>query len=436
MYTINWRNKFFDFSLFVLAFIIPFPFICATIAIWLMVLAWIIQGDFKTKLKYFVKPTYLLWILYFLLFAISYFYSDNKTASLKDLERKLSFVILPLVVATGISINKKNLEYLFLSFILGISTVAIYCIVNASYQYGITHNKSFFFYHTLVSNFDANAVYMSFYTLFAVFLLLFFKWSIFFQNKKSIFRWLLFGLIFTFLILLSCRLLIAIFFLLLLAYAVKLLFQPGKELLIKKAVLIITVLIIGCLIAFTNNPVSKRYKDLKSNNIGMVFEKDYKTKTFRVDYLTVRPFIWRICLQNIVEKNLWWTGCGNGDIYDLQNQKMADLGVEELRNENRQKSPLYSIAIHNMYLQSLMMIGISGLIVLTMIVFVPFLFLKRIDYKFIFLAFHISAAMFMMQESVLQTQAGIVYYVLFSVIYWNFYYSLRNIKHSAATLRT
>lgn len=194
------------------------------------------------------------------------------------------------------------------------------------------------------------------------------------------------------------------------------------------AISLILALVVG--IFFTGNPVKQRYKDVEQNNFQLLFEKDYRNKTLRLNNLTIRLFVWRVALQNIKEKNLWLTGCGNGSVHDIQNQKMKDLGLTEFQTEHP-TTGLYNMNLHNMYLQSLLMLGIPGLLCFLAIVIVPFFYMKRIDNNIVFVLFQIVASLFMLQEAALQTQAGIIYFTFFSQIFWNLYYSsvkMRSLK--------
>jgi len=85
--------------------------------------------------------------------------------------------------------------------------------------------------------------------------------------------------------------------------------------------------------------------------------------------------------------------------------------------ENR--SDLFNVNLHNMYVQSLFMLGIPGLAVFLAIMLGPFFALRYIREKTIFLIFQITAILFMMQESALQTHAGIVFFTFFSQVFWN-----------------
>lgn len=429
----NWRNKIFNGALCLVAFVMSFPFNIEAVAIWTLIAAWLVQGDLKNKVKELSKPGYLLWILYFFLFALSISYSENKNEGIKDVVLKLSFIVFPVVIGTGIFLNKKTLENLFFWFIAGLTLTAAFCIGRACWLYYLSHDETYFFYHILVDALDSNAVYMSFYVFLSLFLLLFFEWQMFFNGKNRKWKWILTILLFAFFLLLSCRLLIVLFFILLLILSAKSIKGDGPSIQVRK--ILIGTIVLGslCVLVFTNNPIKERYENLRTNNINFIFEKGYAGKDFKVDHLTFRPLIWRVCLQNVVEKKLWLKGCGSGDVSDIQNKEFEELGVPGFKESDGFQSPFHDIAIHNMYLQTLIMIGIPGLVCLLTIVLLPFFYLKNLENNLIFLVFFISAIMFMCQESVLQTQGGLVYYTFFSVIFWNYYYSNKIAKECNAS---
>ncbi len=97
---------------------------------------------------------------------------------------------------------------------------------------------------------------------------------------------------------------------------------------------------------------------------------------------------------------------------------MHDAGIGNMYNPNH-RSHLHNVNLHNMYIQSLYMLGIPGLAVFLVMMFAPFIALRRIREKTIFFLFQLTAVLFMMQESALQTQAGIIFFTFFSQILWN-----------------
>jgi O-antigen ligase len=421
MHQTGWRQQFFLISLCVLAFAISMPFLYGSLAIMLVCLAWAVQGGFPGKLKHLFSFGYLIWILYYVLHLVSYTYSTNKSESAFDLQSKMSFFILPIVIGTGARLDKKQLEKIFFTYVLGITASAIYCMGKAIILYQQTHKAAYFFYHTLVKGLETNAIYIAWFTIFSLFLLLFFGWENFFKGKRSIWKWLLFSLQMVFFILLSSRLLIALFFVLLVPAGYYIYFRQKKISSLKKIITVVSVAALACGIFFTSNPVKQRYKDVEQNNFKQLFEKDYTNKSLQLNNLTIRLFVWRVSLQNIKEQNLWLKGCGNGSVHDLQNRKMKELGLSDFQNEHP-ISGLYNMNLHNMYLQTLMMLGIPGLIVFLMIVFSPFFFMKYVPGKIVFILFQVTCAFFMFQEAALQTQAGIVFFTFFSQLFWNLRY--------------
>ncbi|MDH7463252.1 O-antigen ligase family protein [Chitinophagaceae bacterium 26-R-25] len=423
----SWRDKLFVNALCLIAFTIPFPYYLGAISVWVLVFAWLIQGDFVNKIRHLSKAGYLVWIAYFLLFAASYFYSDNKEASQVDLVAKLSFVIFPILIGTA-EIDKKTLEKIFISFIAGISAIAIYAIVHAFYMFHKIGDPSQFFYHTLVITLDANAVYMSFYVIFSLYLFITYRFSSVFTRERKFFKWSVFGLLVVFFILLSCRLLIFLFFMYLGIIAIKFLFRNPKKYMLKISILAFVAITFCSIILFTKNPVKERYLLVARGNIDLAFQKDFSNKDFVLDNVNTRLLIWRVAMENIRERNLWWKGCGNGDINDIQNEKLLQLGVPGFKKEDGFLSPLHDIYIHNMYLQTLEMIGIPGLICLLLILILPFFSIKYVKNKGTFYIFQSTGILFMMQESVLQIQAGVIYFTFFSIVFWSFYYSQKKPK--------
>ena len=132
--------------------------------------------------------------------------------------------------------------------------------------------------------------------------------------------------------------------------------------------------------------------------------------------------LWRFGYENMQEHNLWLKGAGNGDAVDLQNQKLEQHGFDIDAAKDNVRSEFYNINLHNMFFQVLMMIGIPGLLLYIIMVFSPLLALRVMEYRHIFFVFHVSMLFFMFQEAIFQTQAGIVFYSVFSMIFWNLKY--------------
>jgi hypothetical protein len=65
------------------------------------------------------------------------------------------------------------------------------------------------------------------------------------------------------------------------------------------------------------------------------------------------------------------------------------------------------------------MIGLPGLVLLVLIIFMPVFNLKYIKpYKSIYIVFICTSIFFFLQEAVFQTQAGVVFYSFFIMLFW------------------
>jgi O-antigen ligase len=411
-----WLQYALNFSLCIIAFAIPFPYIYSAAAIALCAVVWALQFNLN-ELLYNLKTRRILWlwVLFFLLHALSYCYSLDKNESIVDLKAKVSFIILPIVIGAGITIDKKILERIFMCFVAGGATIGIFCISRALVIYNELGTTMQFFYHPLINGLDANAVYQALYALFSISILLFFPWD---AKYMKILKIPLLILQIVFFILLSSRTLILIFFVAVLPIYLRHTFIKKEKSFLYTSILLLFSLILAIIIFETNNPIKKRYSDIINQNEKITWNDYQNNKQREFNNLSLRLFLWRVGIDNVKENNLWWKGAGNGSVNILQNKKMAEYGITDIYNkENR--SLLYNINLHNMYIETLIMLGIPGLIILILIVFAPFTYMKKFDYKNILFVFNFSFLVLMLQEASLQTQAGVIFYTFFSMVIYN-----------------
>ena len=384
----------------------------------LLTLVWLFSTDYKQLISNIKERKIVLaFVGYFLFFAISYFYSTDKAQSSFDLQTKTSLLLLPIIIGAGMNLKKEHIEKVFFSFVLGITTSAIISIARAYFEWKTTHNTEVFFYHNLVSQYDTNAVYVALYCFFSIGLLLFYNWSNFFKGRLMIIRVALLGLQLTYFLLLSSRMLI----LLMLAFMIPyFLFRFLHQKISKVQLVGLTVIIVltfASIFAF-DNPVRDRFEDVLKKDMTIVTLNDYlNVKEENFSNVTLRLFLWRVGIENVNQNNLWLTGAGNGDAQDLQNEKFRAYKFPNMVEGSANQSPVFNANLHNMLLQTLIMVGLPAVILLLIIFFTPFYHINRLAIQPWFVIFHISSFFFMMQESMLQTQAGTVYYTLFYSIF-------------------
>lgn len=428
MLKVKWLEEFPQLLLCIIAFTVPFPYKYAAIASALFFIFWLLQVNFK-KLFQALKERKILWFwgIYFLLFAVSYLYSDNKFMSATDTQTKLSILLMPIAIGAGMQLDKRAVERIFMFFIAGICAIAIYSLVTATVRYRATGDTTTLFYHKLVTGLDANAVYQAWYSFFAMAMLLVVPWEHFFIGWKKYLKIFPFILLMVFFLLLSARMLLGLFCLLLIPYFFSRVFKKRHLSAFQVVAIVLFFVFVGVALVSTDNPIKRRYADMSAKNFTTALQTDYHdVRESSFTNITLRLFIWRIGWENMKEHNLWWFGAGNGDAQDLQNDKMISHHIKGY--DDIHPLAMLDTNMHNMFFQSWLMVGILGIILLIVITFSPFFNLKQLHFGQIFLVFNISAIFYMFQEAALQTQAGVIFYCLFSQIFWNLVYSSNNKK--------
>ena len=414
----NKSTQFYYTCLYIVAFAIPLPYSFGSSSVILLCISWLFSANFKAFFKNLGQRK-MLWlpIILFALHGISYFYSTDKQQSLMDLGKKASFVILPIVVGLGPAINKRVLERIFAAFVSSISLLAVFFLLRACIIWLKTHTTEHFFYHKLVADFDANAIYYALYSIFSISILLLHDWTEIKLFKRKPFYYIVVCIQILFLVLLSSKTLLLFFIVIVLPAFI---YKRRRKSMLVSQIIVASVLVISlCLLAFTNNPIRVRYVQiLKDDNYNAWQSDDPSGKHF--SNLTLRLFIWKTALENIKEHDLYWKGCGNGDVQLYQKQK---LHVYDSKIDTRYNPYIWQFNLHNQFLQMFMMLGIIGLATFILFIFVPFFYLKVIPEKNIFLLFNASFLFIILQESALQTQAGIIYYLFISSIFWQIFYN-------------
>ncbi len=358
-----------------------------------------------------------MWGVFWGLWALSWYWSCDKGEAEFDAVGKLSFLLMPILVGAGSGIDREWLANVVLSFVAGICTVGIYCLNQANDQWLEDGHLHHFLYHDLTNGLDANAIYMSWYVIVALAALLVFPWRESGKRWVIWWRWPIVLFCFCFLMLLASRLLIIVFlFLVIPAYGLRY-FRHTKRSIVLPIIVVVTVLVLLDALLRTNNPIHKRFSDVAHSDIRIVMRDSFCNERPDFTNLTLRLFVWRIAIENMGVRHLWLKGTGNGDVHYIQNDQIRLHGVPDM-HEADPRSELYNVNLHNMYLQTLVTLGLPGLILFLMIAFGPLYFLHRSEGGYFFGLFHLVSILFMMQESALQTQAGVIFYSFFSALFW------------------
>ena len=147
------------------------------------------------------------------------------------------------------------------------------------------------------------------------------------------------------------------------------------------------------------NPRFKAMFDAVKN-----YEKYLDGKQTTTESTAARIMTWDASLK-IIKEN-FWIGVGNGDTKQELLQKYNSLGY--------QGPARLQLNAHNQYLETMLYTGVFGLLILLEIFIVPIVLLNK--NKTFFWMFAITYGLHFLFESMLNTQAGVIFYLfVFSV---------------------
>ncbi len=371
-----------SFLVYALAFSLPlFPLMSSYLTVTMVVTAGakiIKQKKFPVKFPHSLKwlVAYYLWVF------IGIFFTSNHPALFTDLRIKIPFVLFP-VLFSIISIDLKKLKY---AFIAGNVIAVLICFSNALAYWFFQKTTDYFFY-TKFSYF-MHPGYFSMYLLLAII----FVWDEL-VNKNSFFvKWLMINVLIVFagaILLLSSRTAVVITPLLIGFLMIKSVLKRKQVVL---SVIITILMTGGSWYLIQQNKISNRLSvsnllNLKQNIRYRVWQSSAK-----------------VFLQNPIP------GTTSGDV-------KAQL-QQQFEKDNIPQAVKRHYNTHNQFLQILVANGIVGMML--MLMHWIFFLKEQITRKnFTAVMFLIVVLAFMTTESVLERQAGAMFYAFFIAIFAN-----------------
>ena len=405
------KHNWFYYLCIAFAFLLPLFQKILPVVIVCMLLTWFMQGSvLKKKIINAIKdPKVYLFMAFYAMHIVGMFYSENLSFGFKDLEIKLSFLLFPLLFSTSDKINTKEI---LTAFIIGCFVSSLTCIFRALYLYFYLNTAAFSYTDF---SFLVHPSYFALYLNFAVIYLLLSNFSIDSVSKQPIYSFVTYGLIGLFSIvifLLSSKMGIvslAISFVVAHIYLLKR--KNYYRFFVHSVVVVIAFSFsINYVLQHTRlSEVASEFKKVQFEEIN-ASETDSVAKS-KVNYRTtestqIRYLIWHEATQLI--KQNWLLGVGTGDIKDqlLERywlKRMDWVWVQKLN-------------AHNQFIQTTVALGVFGLVLLLSCFFVAFKhgFQKRLT---IYLLLTTCFVFHFMVESMLEKQAGVIFYTFFNGIF-------------------
>ena len=421
---------------------IGFQIVIYKVALCALFLNWIFTTKFKKVIQSISSNSFFLaFIIFYILYALSFFWSENQSFAIADLVLKIPILILPLIMLSHEPLSIKEINKLLLAFSLSVIVLNCYCFFDALFNYLNTRSINEFFYGSLTIN--MHTAYQATFTSFSIFILVYI-----YLNKEYSHNWIfsfLIALQFLFLFLLSSRMqmlclsVVTPIFLIFHYYL--------KQKIYLGFLYTILAFVVSYFLVSTPSVLNNRYKQTVSH-ISSIGNDSQNSDP--------RKFIWKKAID-IIKYN-WLFGVGVGDAKDVlvssyskefskpitdhkvdsiinilkANSKNLNTQVKKLTSDHTKlKKESENILIqqinkykyfakkqynfHNQYLQTFATVGFFGLIIL--IYLLSHLFIVSIIKKdFIVSAFLFLIAMSFLTESMLERQAGVVFFTFFYLL--------------------
>lgn len=362
-----------------------------------LIILWVLSCFFVKPFTFPVKPLFqskgaLAVLLFFALHVACLLYTDNMKSGVFDVETKLSLLIYPIFMTNSFQLIKPKINWILWSFILGLLVASMSCLVHSFYLFFKYDAPFQYFTYTDLSIF-LHPAYFAMYLCFAIVLLVAFLASATtIMRKSSIAALLLFFCVMIYLLSSKSGLvslgvvLIATMF-----------FFMRKEI---KFYLLIAGMLIGFGVVLMTNSRFTHFQQAVVNEFS-----GNESAAANIDKRdNERLVIWQTSVSILKEK--WLTGVGAGDVKYVLNENYPssfEAGIEKQFNA------------HNQFLETWLATGLLGFLLLIYMVVRTFALGWR-NGNFTAIGFSMIILINFMVESVLNSQAGILFFAFFYML--------------------
>ncbi|PTM05449.1 MAG: hypothetical protein DA405_03895 [Bacteroidetes bacterium] len=371
-------------------------------------LFWLISADFKAKLTLLSANKYVaLFFSLYILLGVGAFFSSRPTEAAEELLLKVPFIVWPLLLSTTVGLRKQSLNLLFKVFASSNVLMLVASFLFAIYRYYNGAQGEVFYFAELLSLVLVPPHYVGLYLSFSYAIIL----HRLVQNqavyKSRALNIVALLILFAGIVLLSVRMQYLVFViinvLILYAYLRKRM-GPWKA---RASLFAFSLAFFGLLMLFpgSRSRLVDTYNELRS------YERMIENKQ-----TNPRKFLWRSGLDVIAEN--FWFGAGTGAEDIALNRKLEE--VDAIFWDGHQTYQLYEMRYnyHNSYLQTFAANGVFAFLILLALFIYPLFKIARHPYKTEAGFFLLICALSFFTESMLQRQAGVVFFSFFYSIFF------------------
>lgn len=353
---------------------------------------WIYKKQYRNVKNIDFKGFVYIGIALFSLNLIGMIYSDHIDLGRNELESKLTFAVLPLLLLSSDRSLIGNVRSLLIAFILGCAFASFICLGNASYNYMSSEPMIEHFFGAQLSIL-MHLGFFAFYLNFAVIICLHFLVNNDESQKfKRIIRLALLFLV-AMILLTTSKMGIIILVMVSTIYGVFLIRQKNNLLKLLAAGGIFVLLF--SIAWFSTNYFSYRFKEAYNSTFNQL-EKDPSEST------SIRRVAWGGVTEIIKENAL--IGVGTGDVKPELFETYKENGYTTALEKE--------IGPHSQYLQSFAEFGVLGLFAILLLVLYPIkMAVERRNLVLLVLGASLIVAC--ITESILERQAGVLFFNFF-----------------------
>ncbi|MBU3926460.1 MAG: O-antigen ligase family protein [Bacteroidetes bacterium] len=335
--------------------------------------------------------------LFFAVSAFAAFQHASLTSGWKELEKQLSFVAIPVIFLLSSMDKNKFTRASLTGLVLSLTLAGIVMLGDSVWQFLQNWDFSVLTYHQLVEPFQMGAIYFSLFLITALFQITELEWL---SNRKLLQRAVI--LFYLLLLFLAASKIIIVVGIPLLIWHYR---QPLKNGFSKHKLLVSMMLLLAMLALI---PVGKRLKMLSQPNLELTTAGQFRYDS-PLNGLNLRLIQWRFGVEILNENHAWLSGVGLAGAREKLNQKYFQDGLYT-GTEGTSDTGYLNYNFHNQYIETLVRIGLPGLIIL-LAMLVRLIILPKTNLFVNKWVIFICLAFFM-TESALERQFGIVYFCL------------------------
>ncbi len=389
----------------IIVFLLPFGLNLSSVYLF-WGLCFFVLDDFKTGLKQVVKNKWS-WVFFsfFIIHVFGYFFSTNKTEALTNIEIKMGFFVFPILIFAS-KYSEFQLKKIMISFVSGCLIASFICLLRATYLKVFEHFDAFFYSEF---TYFMHPSYFAMYLLFAMLIVLMYYKSWLSHLTSLNIKIGFISIIFLISIFLcSSKMgLVTTIIILPIVFIIQF-YKAGYRKAIIVLLAIFLVAIAG-LYKFIPGPFERIKVAFSVSSSINTIDKSASEST------AVRILIWKESLS-IIKHNFLF-GVTAGDVHDeLCKAYVASEMTGALKKE---------LNAHNQFLQTFMGTGIIGFILLLTLT-LGLMIYAFIEKNYLLILFGAIMVLNFMVESMLQAQAGFIFFVFFACLLQQYNFNKQN----------